>query len=458
MSDAKPTGKEDLSRKDSINRGLLMVPTNVKATNIFPSSHRRTGSTGTTGDESYTTDEEDDIDENDFNISKHSNFYVDDFGSMSGISTITDKIDRGSLAHRNSSDLSVYKCSDESVTLNGTGCIGENLNERNCTIDWSAASAVDNVDEFTFEELKTCLIQAHRQLKSRKEEVQKLNRIKQVVEAELEDLTASLFQEAHNMVRDANEKQAAAERALKESEMKVEVLMAEVAALKTLVITSTPSCPNPHLHPQIDKHKEEGVVIYNKKQQRSPHHYRLTYGIGEGPTSTVETAACPENANNSTINLEIDPILHSEFIVWKEKPVFDLTSEFISRAYTEDINLCLSFVNTELSEKVTEAVEKGIILIESFGDKSRASSGKCALMCVPKICSYRMNLGDESDNWYNISQICRNRITAVCDFLNYLKYIERGLVKSSVEDMYAEVIRLRKNMVLGRLGFPTTSR
>lgn len=54
------------------------------------------------------------------------------------------------------------------------------------------------------------------------------------------------------MVREANEKRAAAEKALNESQMKVDVLTAEVAALKTLVLTSTPSRPNPHLHPQID--------------------------------------------------------------------------------------------------------------------------------------------------------------------------------------------------------------
>jgi hypothetical protein len=54
------------------------------------------------------------------------------------------------------------------------------------------------------------------------------------------------------MVREANVRQATAERALKESEMQIEVLTAEVAALKTLVLTSTPSRPNPHLHPQID--------------------------------------------------------------------------------------------------------------------------------------------------------------------------------------------------------------
>lgn len=55
------------------------------------------------------------------------------------------------------------------------------------------------------------------------------------------------------MVREANERQAAAEKALKESRMQVEVLTAEVAALKTLVLTSTPSRPNPHLHPQIGR-------------------------------------------------------------------------------------------------------------------------------------------------------------------------------------------------------------
>jgi Rab-3A-interacting protein len=67
-----------------------------------------------------------------------------------------------------------------------------------------------------------------------------------------------------------------------------------------------------------------------------------------------------------------------------------------------------------------------------------------------------MNIG-EADNWYSISQICRNRIIAVCDFLNYLKYIERGLVKSSAHDVYWEIVRLRKDMVLARLGLNLSS-
>lgn len=50
------------------------------------------------------------------------------------------------------------------------------------------------------------------------------------------------------MVNEANVKRTAAERALKECLMQVDVLTAEVTALKTLVLTSTPSKPNLHLH------------------------------------------------------------------------------------------------------------------------------------------------------------------------------------------------------------------
>ena len=52
-------------------------------------------------------------------------------------------------------------------------------------------------------------------------EISKLARVREDLESELEDLTASLFEEAHKMVRDANVKQASAEKALVEANMKV---------------------------------------------------------------------------------------------------------------------------------------------------------------------------------------------------------------------------------------------
>ena len=79
----------------------------------------------------------------------------------------------------------------------------------------------------------------------------KLSRIRDEVESEMSDLTASLFQEAHRMVGEANVKRASAEKSVVESNMKIDGLETEVAALKTLVLTSTPSQPNRLLHPQL---------------------------------------------------------------------------------------------------------------------------------------------------------------------------------------------------------------
>ncbi|RWS10336.1 Rab-3A-interacting protein-like protein [Dinothrombium tinctorium] len=59
-----------------------------------------------------------------------------------------------------------------------------------------------------------------------------------------------------------------------------------------------------------------------------------------------------------------------------------------------------------------------------------------------------------NDSWYNISELCRNRIIAVCDLFCYLRYIQEGLVKSGFHETYWEVMRRRRNIALSKLGFP----
>lgn len=159
-----------------MSKGLLMVPKNAAAI----MQHRRAGSTGTTGDESYTTDEEDnvEIDEPDLHVpAKLFNHDSSDFGSFSDIATITDKV----VMHRNSSDSSVY--SDLGL---------EKLEKEEDQGDW--ARQVVGAKEQTFNRLQDELRDAHQELKLKDEEVARLSRIRQDVEAELEDLTASLFQ------------------------------------------------------------------------------------------------------------------------------------------------------------------------------------------------------------------------------------------------------------------------
>jgi len=50
---------------------------------------------------------------------------------------------------------------------------------------------------------------------------------------------------------------------------------------------------------------------------------------------------------------------------------------------------------------------------------------KCALLQTSRQCHYRMRLGDQENQWYCISQICRNRVSNLIDFnLRGLFYIE----------------------------------
>lgn len=350
------------------------------------------------------------------------------------------------------------------------------------TLQWGRAVA--EVKEHAVAKLQEELKRAHEELKLKDEEVARLSRIRQDVEAELEELTASLFQEAHNMVREANVRQATAERLLEESRMKSEVLAAEVAALKTLVLTSTPSRPNPHLHPQIDTKgrvsngEESQQGLFTKKHRRSPSHFNLKYGRENSPPeSPVKEQRPPLPTDKETLErdwkrdrekekereckdfgLEVDPRLHTEFLRWKANPCVDKSDPFVARVFREDIDLCLDFSNKELGAKVRQAVLDGIIFIEAVSDKTKlAFPKKCALLEAPRQCHYRMRLGDQENQWHCISQICRNRIIAVCDFLNYLRYVERGLVKSSVHDVYWEITRLRKEMVFARLGLALSS-
>ena len=49
------------------------------------------------------------------------------------------------------------------------------------------------------------------------------------------------------------------------------------------------------------------------------------------------------------------------------------------------------------------------------------------------------------------------QITAVCDTLTYLRYMQLGLVKSSSRDIYWHLMDLRKQMTLARLGLSSSS-
>uniref|UniRef100_A0A3Q0RFA7 RAB3A interacting protein (rabin3)-like 1 n=1 Tax=Amphilophus citrinellus TaxID=61819 RepID=A0A3Q0RFA7_AMPCI len=332
-------------------------------------------------------------------------------------------------------------CSLPETRMEGGGQVGPTSIRGHGQLSRLRSSSLE-IREKGSEILREQLDAAKKELKLKDKECERLSQVRNQLEQELEELTASLFEEAHKMVREANVKQAGAEKQLTEAQGKIDVLQAEVTALKTLVLTSTPSSPNRQLHPQLQSSGTRG-------SHKS--HIRNKSASGAFPPSPAKK--------------EMDSVLFAEFLMWKEHPSLDRSSAFLSRIYREDIGPCLSFTRSELSQLVQRAVENNSLTIEPVAMSAvpmvKASAiecggpKKCALSGLSQLCRHRIKLGDK-ESYYYISPSSRARITAVCNFFTYIRYIQQGLVRHDAEQMFWEVMRLRREMNLAKLGFYLT--
>jgi len=150
----------------------------------------------------------------------------------------------------------------------------------------------------------------------------------------------------------------------------------------------------------------------------------------------------------------VDPVLRAEYVTWKKSPTMEPSCQFLSRIYREDVTPCLDFPVVELADRVRRAVQDNTLCLVPIKADTEANPRNCALLDQPVTSRYRLKLNmEEQEEGFLICQLARNRIAAVCDFLTYCRYIMQGMVKSSTNDVYWEVMRLRRTMACARLGF-----
>lgn len=294
--------------------------------------------------------------------------------------------------------------------------------------------------------LKWELEKAQSELKLRDEERHKLVRVQEEMNEELVELSAKLFEEANKMVVDANVKRMHTEKLLKEVTSKNDVLQAEVTALKELVLTSTPSMPNRHLHPQLRRKKESSTL-----SKFIPGHRRMHSDQERKETNSSNNIKSNDSPPEES-NKELEPVYLEQFRTWRLDKPTDLNRDsiFLKQIINDDIIPCLSFNNNELSSTLLESILNNTITIEPIADKNPFPR-KCSLTLTTRVCGFKIQIQDP-ETWHVISQLVRNRIASVCDLLSYLRYIIKGLVKSNDGDIYWEIIRLRKEINLARLG------
>ncbi|CAD5117778.1 DgyrCDS6529 [Dimorphilus gyrociliatus] len=232
------------------------------------------------------------------------------------------------------------------------------------------SSSVQVASEVSNIELREELIAARHELERRIAKNEELERVQEQMNGEVTELTASLFEQANKMVQEANVKRMQTENELKAANNKIEMLQAEVSALKALVITSTPATPNKHLHPQLDASaqasqkqatpnkfaKKSGFV---KTHRRSTSHHQFTRdemsAVNINLIKPSSEANREQNANEENRNNEdwgIDPVYFDEFNNWKKSPKLDDRNTFLGRIADEDILPCLDFANNKLSQNI----------------------------------------------------------------------------------------------------------
>lgn len=290
--------------------------------------------------------------------------------------------------------------------------------------------------ELAFLKLRSELDRAHQELRKRDEECKKLSRVRDDLDNEVEDLTASLFEEANKMVFDAKTKQASAEMQLKETSMKLDGVQAEVVALKLLVITSTPSNPGKKGHrraPSADQICAECETCHS-----------VTDGWQDDSFAIVK----------SLEEKEVDRLAYRDFVAWLEKHCPLAGHPFLEQLETEDVMPCLRFPNQEMSAEIHKAIITNSLELEAVTGVSK--SRRCALTKSPVNCSFRVRV-DGNGKWNFISNGSRTRIVAVANLYTYLRYISKGLIRKEVSAMYWEIIRKKGEMALARLGLSRDS-
>ncbi|CAN7939255.1 unnamed protein product [Ixodes hexagonus] len=314
--------------------------------------------------------------------------------------------------------------------------------------------SVAEVKELAYARLQAELSRAQQELKLKDEEVARLSQIRDEVGAELEELTASLFEEANNMVREANIKQAAAERRLQECSLKVDEVGAIWSCLETMFSPRSslqyPSTENSNTH-------SNSTRTSSRSRTRKTQH-------DNSQTAAMLAIAEPENPTLTSIQLLY--CVERGFRGYKSKPKQPIWWRLSSHRYRGGCFLAVNGRNrTNCVRNIKQRALwcpkfRSMLYINSMGQVSvrrkRPNNRTRPKYRHPKNRSATIIIYDGASSGMPRG-LFFPQITSVCDLFCYLRYIQQGLVRNSIHEVYWEVIRRRRCIALARLGIGPSS-
>jgi len=217
----------------------------------------------------------------------------------------------------------------------------------------------------------------------------KLIRVK--LEDEVQDLTASVFEEANKMVQKAHGQTVTAQKQITAANEEIDALKTKVLTLKA--VTSSNSKPiKSSLSNILNK-------SFQKKEIKKIEDCEINYLFYKEFHEWVNTlkshphlCECLEDRSAQLRHLSTCKIFQQ--------------SKFLSRILTEDINPCLEFTNDSITTEISTAIHSNQLCIEPLTSFKRI----CALTRNDVICKYKLRLNDLSDDWMPVSALARQRV------------------------------------------------
>ncbi|CAI8032117.1 E3 ubiquitin-protein ligase TRIM71 [Geodia barretti] len=323
------------------------------------------------------------------------------------------------------------------------------------------------------------------ELASVKEENERLQNVRSNMDNEIHELTENLFEEAYKMVDEAKGGKVSAEKRLADAAGKIDAMETEMSTLKRIMQSSQ----NPPQARSVSKTTGASLNTLHLPQSHSPSQKHIKRSSIKRAVHKIQKRtglAAPKSPSTSASRLPpIQPLIdqeeYAQFHRWIKSlslssplspsspstPTPTSSSSphtYLTSIIDQDVRPCLSFKNTELSQRVLQAVQDNYVTMEALQTSTssnghpghvRSSSlppeGVLCALCEAKErdCTHRLRLG-EAKEWLYISQSCRDRVAAVCDFFMHISHIQKGIIKADTTKLYWEVARLRGLMQLSR--------
>jgi cell division protein FtsB len=259
------------------------------------------------------------------------------------------------------------------------------------------------------------ILQLKNQLKDKDKIIEELREIRNKLENEMQELSASLFEQAYSMVNTARAEKAQAEKLLKEANGKIEVIQAEVKALKELVITSTPSAPNKHL---LQAHKNHQQT---HNRQLSLNHQTFNTNNNNNniqkqlnSTAPIELLVNNPNINGTTNNNSNNNINNSQSFTRQISSIVEnkMRHSNSSSSFSETVNHN-NCNNSSLSVKThrrTPSDQKPKSLIDKLFETTMSSSTPSN---SPPKSSINYNNNNNNNNNNNETNIQTDQINSI---------------------------------------------